>query len=588
MEKVFNKLLRLEKRIGEVIFKDLFRDLFACLIFQESLEAQSSAEFLEWTSANIIDVANEYSSENNLLDSDFIQRMGKIFDTEKFRILMQRLLVDYILMLFRIFAHANYRLVLEDNPLNRFLFEKYSCAFKTIPGVRWIKERSLLHKIVCILLQNLSVFYLSLNRGIKIFGKKKKFKVMREALWGLYGIGGYYMHDDFVVDGNKIKADDLVLFSRGYPSEEGRLKGYKDLRKSPYSYFNMKTLPVSLRSFCFRIIPKYMFFAGLALFGNIKDKNFSLYSTLFFNYYVNSLPYEKIFSNYEVGCELAHNAFSYSHVPEAIVCQNYGVKYYFYNWSDLSIDIAKYHISYPACDKYFLWGRAQIKNIVTENNVCEPIGYLFKKFIMEIKNKRDKVLADMNINKKGKIISFFDESFGGKIKMTEGSFINFWETILKFAKENAENTILVKPKGADRWTTMSDCGRKRFEELKSILKNMNHVYIVDDIRWSFVECIGIADVVVTQGMTSSAGIAIISGIEGLYFDEVHYNHPFSMALKDIAVFDSQEKFLNVLNKIVKENKSVLKDIPNDLIRSLDEYDDDLGIERLRDILVNSN
>ena len=52
---------------------------------------------------------------------------------------------------------------------------------------------------------------------------------MREAIWGLYGAYGYYFHDDFLVDNDKIKKEDLILFSRdGNPMNRGRTKAYDD------------------------------------------------------------------------------------------------------------------------------------------------------------------------------------------------------------------------------------------------------------------------------------------------------------------------------------------------------------------------
>jgi len=107
------------------------------------------------------------------------------------------------------------------------------------------------------------------------------------------------------------------------------------------------------------------------------------------------------------------------------------------------------------------------------------------------------------------------------------------------------------------------------------------VYIVDETKWSFIEVIGVSDVVITQGMTSSATIALICGIEGLYLDQANYDHPFSRDFKGIAVFEDKDSLLLMIRKILMGDGSVLKNIPEEMMRGFDGFFDDEGIERFR-------
>jgi hypothetical protein len=190
----------------------------------------------------------------------------------------------------------------------------------------------------------------------------------------------------------------------------------------------------------------------------------------------------------------------------------------------------------------------------------------------------------MGIKKEGGVISFFDESFGGECEMTEGDYLSFWETALCCAQNNKNrHTILLKPK-RDQLDRLSDTAKNIFLKIKEAITNLKNVYIIDSDRWSFIEAIGVSDVVVTQGMTSSSTIAIICGIEALYLDEFHFDHAFSRLFKDRIVFDDPQKLLSVANEIASGRSSVLNIIPQRVLRDFDAYDDDRAIERFRIIL----
>ena len=151
---------------------------------------------------------------------------------------------------------------------------------------------------------------------------------------------------------------------------------------------------------------------------------------------------------------------------------------------------------------------------------------------------------------------------------------------------NNDLTILLKPKVPIQTHSFSDGCREKLDKIIAQLNNLNNVYILNPKDWSYVKVIGISDIVVTQGMTSSSTIAIISGVEGLYFDQVHYNHPFSKIFKDKLVFDDPDKLIEMTHKIILGEVSPLKDIPYYLLREYDECPDDRSIELLQEFLIN--
>ncbi|MFC1621641.1 cytidylyltransferase domain-containing protein, partial [Candidatus Omnitrophota bacterium] len=427
------------------------------------------------------------------------------------------------------------------------------------------------------------VFYLSLNKGLKFNMTTKRHKVMREATWGLYKMGGYYFHDDFLVDGEKIKKEDLLLFSRGVPETIGRLEAYDDAQKSPYRHFNLLSLSMGIVPFFTRVIPKYIISSSLLLFKEITSPFFSLYWSLHSYLIYNALPYEKLFSHFRITSELGHSHYSAGHVVESIVCQNYSTKYYLMHWSDHSLALIQYVFSFLGCDDFLSWGMAHINTLGVDAEPYVLTGYPFKRFIKEVASNRDKVLKDMGIRAKGKIISFFDESFGGDCKMTKEHYLSFWKTALGLAELEKDNTVLIKQKSA-KYKRLSPEMKKEFFAIKDKIHNMPNAYIIDHGRWSFIESIGVSDIVVTQGMTSSATIAIICGIEGLYLDEAGYKHAFAVSFKDKLVFDRPEGLISMVQKIIAGTESPLKSIPETMLRDLDAYSDDRGIDLFRSIL----
>ena len=561
----------------------MVRELLWELNSADCTTVQRSPDHIEWINSDLVNIVEEFVKKNNLLESYFIHNINITFRTTRFELFLKKWLVEYFLKLFNI-LDVGREIILEDNPLNRFGAKKYYLRFGVLPEIKWRKQTNLFQRIFSILLRSLITLQLCLNKGLKVSMKMEKYKVMRETIWGLYDARGYYFHDDFLVDGHKIKKEDLLLFFRGVPNDEYRLKAYHDAQKSPYGHFNLQSLPVGIGPLFLRVIPKYIISGSRILFRDVTSPYFSLYWSMYLCFINNAVPYERVFSNYKIISELGHNYFSVGHIPEAIVCQNYGARYYLMHWSDNSIDVNKYALSFLGCDRFLAWGKAHMRGIEGSPDIAMFTGYVFKRFIKKIMARRTDALFDMGISATGKIVSFFDESFGGEIKMTGENYVIFWETALKLAEIEKNTTVLLKPKELIRCNNLSDDLKQRFINIKNQMERTPNLSIVNSDKWSFMDVIGVSDIVVTQGMTSSSTIAIICGVEGLYLDQAGYSHPLARNFKDKLVFDEPEKLLSMISRIIRGIESPIKNIPDDILRLYDAYSDDRGIDLFRDIL----
>lgn len=571
---------------------NFFHDLLFDVRPVSQINKQRGQEYCEWLGEELVGFVNEFFIKYGLGNSLFKNKMNRIFKTDRFDILFKKWIINYFLDLFNMldgYRHCDtglmLELVLEDNPINRFGTEKYYLRFGNLPNIHWLPWLNFFRRLLSLPIFACYLIYNSIKPGVRMsFRKKKKYKILREALWGLEG-RGYFFHDDFLVDGVLITEDDLLLFSRPNIASDitGRFKAYQDAVNSSYAFCSLSSLKISVSSLFFRIIPKYIIGSVAAVVGEIRSKNFTLYESVLFYFMLHAMSYEKLFSSYTIGAELGHGYFSAGHIAESIVCQNYGTRYYLMHWSDHAIKINKYITSFLGCDKYFIWGSAHIQGAEGDSSIYEITGYVFKRFIMQLRNRRQELCKEMGITPRGKIIAFFDESFGTGIAMTVNHYLNFWKAILKIAQNEPEATVLVKPKG-DLYEYLSAEMKKDFFGVHEELKKLANVYIIDCPKWSFIEAIAVSDVVITQGMTSSATIALICGIEGLYLDEFGYAHPLANRFKGCIVFSNTDELALKVKEIVRNNVRPSSEISEEMLRSFDAYPDDRGIDIFRRIL----
>ena len=96
--------------------------------------------------------------------------------------------------------------------------------------------------------------------------------------------------------------------------------------------------------------------------------------------------------------------------------------------------------------------------------------------------------------------------------MTAEHFVSFWDLAVKFAEEQKDAIVVIRPKDPDSYKNLSSELTERFLGLKEQINGLDNLFIVDSLRWSFIETIGTSDVVISQGMTSFSMIAIICRI----------------------------------------------------------------------------
>lgn len=559
-------------------------DLLQNLVVQGFRASKRPPEYYEWINTGLVDLTNEFFGTRECGMEGFPAELNEIYGTDRFNNLFKRWTVDYLHKLFDCIydaSAAGREVLLEKNPLNVFAVERFKRLYGTEVPVKWSRGSGFSGKSLLLFFRTFSVLWISLKNGI-VFGGRKNYKVLRECLWGLTQLGSYF-HDDFLVDGEKLKKDELLLFTRGLP-EPRRIQAYKDAAGSGYAHFDLRKAKISADALFMEILPKYLSGGVCKLARHINNPCFSYYYSVFSYFCVFAVPYERLFSNYDIHAELGHAYFSAVHIPESIVCQSHGAKYCLMHWSDNTVNANKYISSFLACDKYISWGEAHYRGVEGPASIMEYTGYVFKGFINKVKAQRGAVRREMGIPDGVFLAVFFDESFGDDVKMTAEHFLNFWDTALKTASTGIH--VAIKSKELDRAQNLGPGLKAEFERIYSGLRRLPNFTLVDEFKWSFIEAIGVSDVVVTQGMTSSSTIALICGIQGLYLDQAAYDHPFSRNYKGILVFDNSDTMVNTIVKISRNEVNPLSKIPAAVLNGYDEYRDDLSFERFQKAVLN--
>ncbi|MFH1369598.1 MAG: hypothetical protein ABII64_10800 [Elusimicrobiota bacterium] len=561
-------------------------DLLMNLYRQNVKTFRRPHEYHKWTNMGPFELANEFYDSRRIGSERMLIELNRIFETDRFTLLAKRWTVDYFHKLFGMLFDAlagEQTVLLENNPLNTFAVDKFNDISHKKAPVQWTSRRGIARKLSQIIYRASAILWFSLRGGIIFSNSLKQFTLLRESLWGLKKIGLYF-HDDFLVDGNRIKKEELLLFSRGVPVTR-RIEAYEDAVDSEYAHFELNKTPISLNVFFKRILPKYIFAGVFEVMKCMNNPNFSYFYSIFSFFTASAVPYERIFSNYRIRAELGHSYFQSVHIPESIVCQNYGTKYYLMHWSDNSPNANRFVSSFLSCDKFISWGKAHYRGVEGPVEMIAFTGYVFKSFIKKIMVSRESLRMQMGIPAGVFVATFYDESFGNDIRMTPEHFVNFWEAMLNTAICSPRTHVAMKSKELSRAENLKADLKIKFNGIFSKLKKHNNFSLIDENKWTFMEAIGISDLVVTQGMTSSATIAIICGIEGLYFDQAECDHPFSRQYHDVLAFDDRDKLVAAIVKIAEHSDKPSKQIPESTIRDFDAYADDLGIDRFRDLVA---
>ncbi|MAF85139.1 MAG: hypothetical protein CL875_03055 [Dehalococcoidales bacterium] len=523
----------------------------------------------------------------------FTKVYNEKFKTNKFKPFVLKWVSFYVFELLTCLYRAHLDkpskkvLYLRNNLLNRQIYEWWSRKTGNKIQVRWLGESEAKAGLEAITSILALFIYNLLSHGLCLPVRPKKFKIMKEAVWGLRS---RVFRDDFFVDNEKLLKKDLLLYTFG-SSQEPRMSAYKAAQDSEYECINKSKLKIPV-NLLFQRLFKYHFRLPLVfVLSNFSNKqNYMLKDWLKW-FHAVAIDREILLSHYQIGLDLSVNETSLVHIPETIILNNYGAKSVIYHWSDMTSGAFSTE-HFKSFNIYLIWGKAHIRGKqYFVDNIIETGCWLkhnFGEFTKDKKNIHKKLELPTNGYK---VLAFYDESFAPNIHFSEEVLLDFWQMMFELIEENRNVIGIMKPKvgDGDKRLMLSAKGKEIYNNIKQRCSESGRFYFIDNPREVGVtEVIAISDINITMGMGSPSSIALLCGKIGLYYNTPGDDyHPFARKYKNKVVFDNKRGLFSAVNKIINQGYSPLDEIDEELLRDYDQFRDERGLERFREALLDN-
>jgi hypothetical protein len=529
-------------------------------------------------------------SRLKLEDCQFTKVYNEKFKTNKFKPFVLKWVSTYVLELLiclykaHLDEHSKKVVYLHNNLLNRYIYEWWGQKTGSKIQVKWLKESEVKAGLKAITYIVASFIYRLLSRRLCLPVRPKRFKIMKQATWGLRAP---VFRDDFFIDDEKLLKKDLLLYTSGY-YEPGRMLAYKAAQDSEYECMNKKKLKIPINLLFGRLLKYHLLLPLVFIFKNFWNKQNYLLKEWLKYFHVPAIGEEILLSHYQIGLELSVEECGLYHIPETIIMNNYGAKSVIYHWSDLTaFDAVGHH--FQAFNIYLIWGKAHLRgkrHFV--DNVIETGCWLKHNFTEFTKNKKN-ICEKLGLPISGyKVIAFFDESFDPDVHFTEEVLLDFWQMMFELINENKNVIGILKPKpGNEKYSTLSNKGKEIFNNIKEKCLESGRFYFIDNPREVVLtEVIAISDINITMGMGSPSNIALLCGKIGLYYDTTgNDQHPFTQKYRGKLVFDNKRELFSAVNKIIDGAYNPLSEIEEALLEDYDQFRDEMGLVRFREALL---
>jgi len=514
-----------------------------------------------------------------------VAHYNSIFATNRFEAYIKKEMINKIfsllrdLHLLRLSGKRPRRIVVFRNPISEFVIEYMKKRYGVSYRVRWITP---FWQVIPLFSYYVWLLKECIVRGFVFNKKKKRYAVSKEAAWGYYR---NTMRDDIVVDHKKIKKEDMLVLNLDKKSKM-RVRFFEESRRRGFAVASVPTIPINVT----RAFPSLVYFymiEPLRSYARCAIRRQMFLGPSIFTFHKKCFPVELFMNLYRIQCHIS--LIDYDDIAATMVFNKYGTLNTINHWSDLTFYKA-YNHAFIAHNIYFVWGDIHYDYHSSTYFVDKkvPIGCIFKR---EVKNGLDKKRSLLgripNIRADRKIAVFFDSSFNNiDMELTDRFFLEYLSIIDDFCTRYAEITICLKPKSIDPYSSKLDQeNRGHFNRLWDRMKRHDNFFVLDPSGWSIGNALAIADVSINMGMNSPATIALLCGMDAVYYDTTGDTyHPFAQKYMNTLVFDDRETLFAQIGKIL-EGKVRCKDIISEEdLRSYDAFPDDRAVERWIDHL----
>lgn len=540
-----------------------------------------------------LDCTDYLSSEMRLEDHPFVQDYNRRFGTGKFKPFVLKWTSFYVLDLLRclhkvrLHTAAPKVLHLDDTPLNRLVWDWWSRRWETGIEIHWHRTPEPL-RFAGALLNILMVNGLTLGRrGIRFRAKRKRFRLMKEAVWGM-GENPTF-RDDFFVDGDRLRKEDILLYCRERRWESAFRSGLN----AGYAGVNVRRLRVPVQLLFGRLLREYGLWPLITLWKASQQRQSFLVGRWLTAFHAPALEYEILLAHYEIALELSKGEETLRHIPETIILNRHRARSAIFHWSDLAqADYVSDH--FKAFNLNLVWGPIHWKYFTAPHyfvdRTIETGCWLAK---VPYERALAKIATELGLRElmNRPVIVFYDGDFNDELPYTEEVVLQFWEMMEVLLARRQEALGILKMKTGDEWYQRAfRRNGDRFARVRQRCLETGRLYFVDPShpsgrRISLADVTAVSTVNITMGVCTPSTLALLHGKIGLYYDTTgNTEHPFARSSRGKLVFDSVAPLVEVVEKVLDQGYNPLTELDSDLINQFDPFRDGAGQERFTSAL----
>lgn len=488
------------------------------------------------------------------------------------------------------------RLVVSDNPQSRLLVRYFSDQFPEssvkmsgLSRLPWRVLQSIPLAVLAIAELWARLLWRIGRSGVTYRSYRKPFRICREVVWG---IGTGRRTDDFMVDGEIIRPEEMLFYqrrssSRRMSDQPGVLKTTLDAAKDKgYTCVGFDDPPITLSmlfgGFLYRYLALPFILFSLTIGKQTFTSSSSLLHGLLMLFLIRTMRWEIFLSTYAPSLHLGPGETHPGHIADTVGMNLHGCQAAGYQWADMT-QWRSVQSAYVGLNVYFAWGAMQEKfwegNWEVDRIVHSGYtwGHYYQESLQNRENSRNTLLGESAGN--APVIALFDESPNPNWNLSEAMIRDFYAVGIRLLENRPDVIIVAKT--------------KRYGGIKNISSIIEMVQphldsgrfkLWDNSTLDLWEALAVSDVAISIGAPYLEAVAC--GMPGFNFGpwRKDYSSPIYDRGHDKIAFNDVDKLVSAIETVLDDpNNNPWAGI-EDLLDEADPYRDFQGINRWRQLM----
>ena len=483
----------------------------------------------------------------------------------------------------------------DPSPLNQLLIPRLTQQFPSDRiNVKGLKSSYLKHtwygltQLAEVLVQ---LCITSTGRRLRFQITPRHYRISKEILWE---IGTGRRNDDFFVDGDIIKEEEVLLYYRN--SSKRRIRpGYlktsiENAIKKGYHCINFDKTDLSVATMYHVLFQKYVLFAIKATIITIIKPKPSSTKLLFLhtlsNFLSQSMRWDIFLTSFQPALNLSQEDPYPSHISDTIILNSHGCKNAGFQWGD-DTQWRAITLAFLGYNIYFSWGPLA-KDYWSDNWDVDSVistGYLWGHHVKESLLEREHLRKSSirNYNSDISIVALLDEKITPDLYTSKKMLYDFYALGIELIKRRQDIRIIAKPK---RWSH-DESGVPEIDDLLSPYISDGSFTVLGRENIDVQEVIALTDIMVSMVMGVPYLEAICCGTKGFNFaPSRNIESPIYDKGYGTIVFDDIHKLADAIEFAIDNPSPNIDPGIESILNDVDPFRDLRGIDRLREAIIN--